>query len=402
MSFLENVRMAIESIKANKLRSLLTMLGIIIGISSVITIVSLGRGGNTSVTGQFEKIGANNISVTVNVSKADVGDYITERDIDVIKENIEAVKYISPLIQSGGIARTDKKGKNAIINGVNQQYGNLLNVDVIEGRFINDRDYSEGKASVVIEDFAAESLFGRTDVVGETITVGSSLSPQRATIVGVYRPQLGQYIGRKDEDRYVSMYVPFTFLQKLFPGTNISFLYIGADKKENIEMMGSLVINLLENRHNNKHKEVYKGESLLKQMEPVNNILTILTTFVGAVAAISLVVGGIGVMNIMLVSVTERTKEIGIRKSLGATTKIILFQFLTESVIISMLGGIIGMIFGIIASEIIGVFINIVPEISVLVVVATILFSSVVGIFFGIYPARKAAKLDPIEALRYE
>lgn len=138
----------------------------------------------------------------------------------------------------------------------------------------------------------AQKLFWSTDVVGKAVTIGSNLAPQKATIIGVFKSQLGQYMGAIDEDRFLSVYVPFTFMQKLFPGANIGCLYIGAVKKENIELMGRAAINLLENRHNNREKEVYKGESLLKQLDPINQVLIILTTFVGAVAAISLLVGG--------------------------------------------------------------------------------------------------------------
>lgn len=175
-----------------------------------------------------------------------------------------------------------------------------------------------------------------------------------------------------------------------------------ADTKENIELAGNSAINVLKSRHNNRDREVYTAESLMKQLDQVNEVLGIFTGFISAVAAISLLVGGIGVMNIMLVSVTERTREIGIRKAIGATTNTILLQFLTESVIISLLGGIIGMILGIVAAYGLGSFAGITPVLSITSIIAVIIFSSSVGIFFGIYPARKAAKLDPIEALRYE
>jgi putative ABC transport system permease protein len=175
-----------------------------------------------------------------------------------------------------------------------------------------------------------------------------------------------------------------------------------SDSKDNTESAGNAALNMLINRHGNRDREVYKADNLLKQIDQINRVLGIFTAFIGAVAAISLLVGGIGVMNIMLVSVTERTREIGIRKAIGARTGNILSQFLTESVIISCFGGIIGLLLGVAGAYLIGSFAGITPSVSPGVVILAILFSSAVGIFFGIYPARKAARLDPIEALRYE
>jgi putative ABC transport system permease protein len=183
---------------------------------------------------------------------------------------------------------------------------------------------------------------------------------------------------------------------------NIDKLSLVATSKEAGEAAGNGAKNILESRHNNRGRDKYRVENALKQLEQVNKVLGIFTAFIGAVAAISLLVGGIGVMNIMLVSVTERTREIGIRKAVGATTGAILLQFLTESVIISVIGGIIGMLFGIAGAYAIGSYANITPALSGTAILGAILFSSAVGIFFGIYPARKAAKLDPIDALRYE
>jgi len=177
---------------------------------------------------------------------------------------------------------------------------------------------------------------------------------------------------------------------------------IASKDQDKGEEAATKAINILEIRHNNRGRDLYKGENILKQLDQINKVVDIFTAFIGAVAAISLLVGGIGVMNIMLVSVTERTREIGIRKAIGATTNTILLQFLAEAIIISLLGGVIGMILGIGAAYIIGSFVNITPILSLQSILGVILFSSAVGIFFGIYPARKAAKLDPIEALRYE
>jgi putative ABC transport system permease protein len=201
----------------------------------------------------------------------------------------------------------------------------------------------------------------------------------------------------------VFLSVPISTSQWIYDiGGDFDGIYILAESKDEVDSATSEAINILESRHNNKGKNVYTGEKLMKQVEQINRVIDIFTSFIGAVAAISLLVGGIGVMNIMLVSVTERTREIGIRKAIGATTNTILIQFLTESVIISLIGGVIGMIIGIAGAYAIGSLANVTPILSLNHILLVILFSTSVGVFFGIYPARKAAKLDPIDALRYE
>lgn len=403
MNFIENIKIAVDSIMSNKMRSILTMLGIIIGISSVITIVSLGQGGKNAITGQFAKLGANTISITLNSSKATVGDFFNEKDISLIKENIDSVRYITPVVQKNGVATSEKTSKTAVINGGSPDMASVNAVELVSGRYFNEGEYSEGKSVIIIEEISAKALFGTTDVVGKSLTLGSKTSPQKVTIIGISKGFASAFVGGEGTNMPVFIDAPATLIEKLFPTDfEISKLSIVSYKKEDTETMGNSARNLIENRHNNKERDIYKVDSALKQMDQINKVLGIFTTFISAVAGISLLVGGIGVMNIMLVSVTERTREIGIRKAIGATTGVILFQFLTESVIISVLGGIIGLIFGVLGSELIGSFAGITPEISIQVIVLVILFSSAVGIFFGIYPARKAASLDPIEALRYE
>jgi putative ABC transport system permease protein len=401
MFFLENLKIAIDSIKSNKMRSLLTMLGIIIGISSVIAIVSLGEGGKSTITGEFEKIGAATVNVSVKAQNAESTDYITKDDIKKIKEIVPSVKYITPVVQKNGYASSLKKSKRSIIAGVNSDYANIQDSEFVYGRMFSEKEYDEGKSVVVIEEGGAKSLFGYEDVVGQTINIGSKSSPKKATIIGVTKSSFAMF--GADENMPAIVYAPVTFVNALYPNDfNIDSITVMATSKENGEEAGNGALNVLQSRHNNRDREVYKADNALKQLDQINQVLGIFTTFIAAVAAISLLVGGIGVMNIMLVSVTERTREIGIRKAIGATTNTILLQFLTESVIISMLGGIIGLILGLVGAYAIGSLAGITPVLSAGTIAIAIIFSMSVGIFFGIYPARKAAKLDPIDALRYE
>jgi len=395
--------MALDSILANKMRSFLTMLGIIIGISSVIAIVSLGQGGQKTITSEFEKIGSSSVTISVKGTNASASDYITQEDVKQIKERLPVIKYATPVLQKQGNIASEKKSKRAVLIGGSEDLKNLQNLDMIYGRFFNGSENLEGKAVVIIDQIAAKSLFGYEDVVGETVNVGPKTSPKKATIIGIAKSQFDTFGMGNDENMPVMTYTPTGFVEQLFPNDAlIDRVMITSDDKEKIEAAGKTTIKLLENRHGNRGRDIYKAENVLKQLDQINKVLGIFTAFIGAVAAISLIVGGIGVMNIMLVSVTERTREIGIRKAIGATTKTILLQFLTESVIITLIGGIIGMILGILAAYGLGAFANITPVVSPMVIVGTVIFSSIVGIFFGIYPAKKAADLDPIEALRYE
>jgi putative ABC transport system permease protein len=401
-SIAENFKMAIDSIVANKMRSFLTMLGIIIGISSVITIVSLGQGGQNTITGEFEKIGAATINVSVDNTKAEPGDYITLKDVEQIKTKVDTIKYITPNVSKNGVAISETKNKRASITGGNVEMFAAQNSEFLYGRGFNEREYLEGKPVIVIDEVNARTLFGYIDVVGKSIKIGSRKSPVKATIIGVTKLDLGGF--SFDTSQMPALInTSVTFLQTMYPTDfTIDRLTLVAASKDLGEEAGNGAKNILESRHNNRGKDKYKVENALKQLDQINKVLGIFTAFIGAVAAISLLVGGIGVMNIMLVSVTERTREIGIRKAIGATTNAILLQFLTESVIISLIGGIIGMILGISGAYAIGSFANITPALSPGAVIGAILFSSAVGIFFGIYPAKKAANLNPIDALRYE
>lgn len=375
MNLIENFKMALDSIIANKMRSFLTMLGIIIGISSVIAIVSLGQGGQKTITSEFEKIGSSSVTISVRTANASTSDYITEEDVSQIKERLPMVKYATPVLQKRGSIISEKASKSVVLIGGSEDLKQLQNIEMLYGRYYNASETLEGKAVAIIDQVSAKALFGYEDAVGKVVTVGPKTGTKKATIIGISKSQFDTF-GMSDENMPVMAYVPTRFVMQLFPNdTLISSVMITSDDKKNIEAAGITTIKLLENRHGNREREIYKAENVLKQLDQVNKVLGIFTAFIGAVAAISLIVGGIGVMNIMLVSVTERTREIGIRKAIGATTKTILLQFLTESVIITLIGGIIGMILGITLAYGLGTFANITPVVSPTVIIGTIIFS---------------------------
>lgn len=402
MNLIENFKMALDSIRSNKLRSFLTMLGIIIGISSVITILSLGAGGKQSILGELEKIGAATVQVKVNSLTPKKEDKLTLKDVSAIKEKSNNVKYATGVVNKQGVAKSEKGNKRAVVYGANADIYYIRNAEVLYGRYFNEKEVEETKNVAVIDEGAAKYFFGYADAVGETLMVGKGSSLKKVTIVGVTK-LAGYMMGMSPEGMPAMIYMPATTVNSIFDGDGtLDEMNIMADSKDKAEVAASDALNILKGRHNNREENIYSAENLIKQVDQFNKVIDIFTSFIGAVAAISLLVGGIGVMNIMLVSVTERTREIGIRKAIGATTNVVLIQFLTESVIISLIGGVMGMIIGIAGAFGIGSFAGVTPILSFNHIILVILFSSGVGIFFGIYPARKAAKLDPIDALRYE
>ncbi|WAM31840.1 ABC transporter permease [Caldicellulosiruptor naganoensis] len=398
----ELIKVAIKSILSNKLRTFLTMLGIIIGIASVITIMSLGEGGQKAIVGEFEKIGVNIFSIRTRTDvQITESDRFTIKDVEMIRKRIPAVKYAAPVAQKFGLVKTENKTKRAFFIATDFDYGNVSNLKVVYGRFFNEKDILQGRNVVLIDKDSAKELFGYEDCVGKTIKVGSFSSFDTAKIIGVIDSGNFKILAGSASDQFpVIAAMPITYAQKIFDDVIISQIYVMTYNSDQLDEASSQAIRILEARHHNKDK--YKTEKFVAFMEQFNRILGIFTTIMSAIAAISLLVGGIGVMNIMLVSVTERTREIGIRKAIGATQRDILIQFLIEALLISLIGGAIGTFSGYLFANLVGPFIQITPVVSLQSILIAFIFSSAVGIFFGIYPARRAAKLDPIVALRYE
>ena len=397
---MENIKLALSSIRANKMRSFLTMLGIIIGISSVITIASLGETSKAVIAKEFEAFGKNRVVIYMPYSEEiRDSDYFTMEDIDKVKEKYkEDIVYLAPSTYENTEAISGRKKAKVSTEGVANGYEKMVNMNLIKGRFITEADIKSRRYVSVVDKAMADKIFPGENAVGKTIRISVEGQPADAKIVGVYEKKKSIFDGMMSSDS-TTMYMPYSiFSSQLMYMGNIDMKII--ESKSSIEVGGSIANFLAKMKK--REPGFYIVNTTQGEQNSIDQVLNTLSLAIGAIAAISLLVGGIGIMNIMLVSVTERTKEIGIRKSLGARRKDILLQFLVESMIVSATGGIIGTTLGIVFASIVSLVLSVPPVVSPGIVIIAVVFSAVVGMFFGIYPANRAAKLDPIDALRYE
>ena len=398
----EYIKIALMNIRSNKGRSVLTMLGIIIGITSVIMIMSIGDGVKGQVSDELNAMAGGLIGIYVNNEQSKEKIYFDEVDFDAIREKIDGVKGVTPVYTLYGSV-VGKKGEfTAYTSGGSESMEFYQTEPIVDGRYFTAADYYAGNRVCVITQQAAKKLFGTTDVIGMSIEVTLSGTTQDLTIVGIRQDSASAMFSMYGN--MINIEVPLNLLSMSFGLYFDGFtdFYVISELPSMNTQITQSVVRLMESRHNVRNQGVIMVQNMQDQISQINSVMGSISIFVVIVAAISLLVGGIGVMNIMLVSVTERTREIGIRKSLGARTGSILLQFLSESAIITLLGGLIGIVLGVVGAQAIGGVIGFSARISAVTVLGASAFSAAVGIFFGIYPARKAAKMSPIEALRHE
>ncbi len=401
----EYIKIALMNIKSNKGRSILTMLGIIIGIASVIMVMAIGNGVRGQINDELESMGSGLIELMLDTTLDSVTMRFTPDDFDLIKDNIEHVKGVTPLIGGWGNAYGSKGSFEARAMGGTEglQYYSGNGGPIVKGRYFTKEDVAGSKGVCVISESSAVNMFGTTDVVGMSFELSLYGISKEVTIVGIREDSAGSMVNMTMSTR-VDLEMPYTAMADAYYYYVEEFtdMLVFAETSEYCTEVAQNTIALLENKYNVRGEGQIMVQSISDMSAQYDSILGVITTFVSFVAAISLLVGGIGVMNIMLVSVTERTREIGIRKSLGARTGSILLQFLAEAAIITLLGGLIGIVLGVLGGNAIGSVAGVPAKTQVSTIIGATVFSSAVGIFFGIYPARKAAKLSPIEALRHE
>ena len=401
---------ALESISSNKMRSGLTVLGIVIGVAAVIAMLAVGRGAEESITGSISGIGTN----LLFVFRGDPGDNIrnpkplTLGDAQAMSDRFAApsIEAVAPALQGNGIVVSFGGEKTSPqVFGVTPEYFQVRNLKVSEGSLINE-EHMLGRASVVLlGSETAEALFGHADgVTGETVRIDG----QPFRVIGVLESRGGGAFGSEDDQAIVPFTTAQTRLIRRSTSDRVDIIFVQAVSGDVVPQASDEIAQILRTRHRTPIGEddftIFTQQDLLSTFESITGILTI---FLGGIAGISLLVGGIGIMNIMLVSVTERTREIGLRKALGARKRDILVQFLTESSLLSLIGGIIGIMLGWLISFIVGQIAAangtaFTPVVGLDAILLATLFSAAVGLFFGIYPANRAAGLEPVEALRYE
>ncbi|OPX89395.1 ABC transporter permease [Pelotomaculum sp. PtaB.Bin117] len=393
MNLLESVRVALEGIMTSKLRSFLTTLGIVIGIAAVIAVVAIGQGGRAVLMAEMEKIGTNIFAIYVDwrSDKKVTGREFNLSDVAVIKDKVPDITHLSPVNNSLCDVRGPKDQKTGRVIGVSSDYFYIRKFNMKEGHFFTEEDDAGKRRVAVLDEELAGQVFGRAEALGSMITLNST----PFLVVGI----LAKSESALGFSENPGVYVPIQAWQVMFDN-QVQELEGSAASKEKVDEAMGQAVKVLERRHQTPGK--YAGMSMEQEMQAANKITGIMTLIIGAIAGISLFVGGIGVMNIMLVSVTERTREIGIRMALGARRRDILVQFLIESIMLCLLGGIIGMALGAGGAYLIAKLAKWPPLVSWWTALLAFAFSAAIGVVFGLLPANKAARLNPIEALRRE
>ncbi|MCM1329431.1 MAG: ABC transporter permease [Ruminococcus sp.] len=419
MNLLENIKLALTSLKSNKMRAVLTMLGIIIGISSIIMITTLGNIMQKSITDTINSQGGSNLVGFQLATKPDAtrdyimtDDFITEEMISNVDERFsEEIKgTVINYDTNSAKTRFRHEDLDLVVYSVSPGYIYQSSYEMVAGRYITDKDVTRMLNVCVISDKQAEKLYGSVKgAIGQVLNIKMLEGSYDFTVVGIYEykmtAMMSAMVNTMGEDWNNEVYVPYTTVAKINndPDPCFYYYYVIVNDEVDPTKFCEEVTDYMNSRfyRSNDSVEIMYA-TMESQMEMINQVLGIVSMVIAIIAGVSLVVGGIGVMNIMLVSVTERTREIGVRKALGAPNSAIRSQFIIESVIICLIGGIIGIIGGILLGNVAGIIVGTVAPPSVGAIILAVSFSMAIGVFFGYYPANRAAKLDPIEALRYE
>lgn len=401
--FLSAFLQALREIKRNMMRSILTAIGIVIGIASVIAMVNIGKGASESITKSVSRLGSNTLHIMQGQSykpgEAHVSIPFTIRDVEVLKSAIFTLEAISPIATSTMSVLYKDKNYQTGITGVDNDYFKVQNWALKEGSYFEKDEIRTGKNVCILGNTIVENLFDdKTSILGEKIRIKNFT----CEVIGTLEKKGANAFGR-DQDDVVILPIK-TFQRRVAGNKNVSMITVSVKETFPLEQAKSQIRYILREQRNLKanDEDNFRIHSMTSLIDTISEITSMLTVMLGAVAAISLVVGGIGIMNIMLVSVTERTREIGIRMAIGAMPKDILIQFLIEAIVLSGIGGVIGVVAGVAITFGVTKSLDIVMIIDPVITVVALIFSMLMGIIFGIIPARKAANMNPIDALRYE
>ncbi len=403
MDLVESIKMATATLMANRLRSTLTMLGMIIGNASVVAMIGVGEGAQRFAEDQFKSLGPNVLFIVPGTDKArnrtfDLPKTLVLSDALAIAEQVPTVAEVAPQLQSQLPVIFRNQNKSTLVIGTNENFPVVRDFDVARGRFISPQDVQRGNLVATVGSKLAETLFGTVDPIGQQIRIKGLTF----RVVGLMKEK-GAFLGNNQDD---VIFVPISTMSsritgKTSPfGTEVTFISVAAKNKDQMTAAKTQITNLLRLRHKIVDEDDFTVRSQDEALSIIGAVTGALTIMLVAIAGISLLVGGIGIMNIMLVSVTERTQEIGLRKAIGATRADILLQFLIESIILSAAGGLIGIIVGSGTVILVGAFTPLQTSVSVPAILLAVSVSGGIGVFFGVVPAQRAARLDPIVALR--
>jgi putative ABC transport system permease protein len=402
MNLPETFRVSLEAILSNKVRSSLTMLGVIIGVMAVILLVSIGEGARVYITKELTGLGTNLLIIQPGKTSASGGFHppsagtvrkLTYDDSQALRRRAWLLTDAVPIVIGTGRIKFQNLGRDVMIIGATPEFQRVRNLFVDSGSFVSQGDVDSKVKIIILGAKVKEEVFGDQNALGRVVM----LSDTRYRVVGVMRKK-GTSLGMDVDD---VVYIPVTSGQELFDTDSLFEIIASTPRAEDVDKASAQIKDILMKRH--AHKEDFTIQTQGAILSTMNMILGVLTAVLGGIAGISLLVGGIGIMNIMLVSVRERTREIGIRKALGARNKDIMAQFMIEAMTLSGVGGVIGILIGVGLALLIPVFVDVLPtSVSAWSIIMAFTFSAAVGVFFGVYPARKASLQDPIQALRYE
>jgi putative ABC transport system permease protein len=399
----ESVAMALATLRANRMRSLLTMLGIVIGNASVITLVGVGRGAQSLAENQLSSLGANVLFVVPGNNDTrrqgiETPKTLVLEDAKAIAEQVPSVRRVAPQVTLNEVVQSGGLSASATVTGVTPEFLEVRNFEVAQGRFFNDGDLRSARNVTVIGPDLVDKLLPRGGAIGRQLRIRD----QSFEVIGVLVPKGAVFGSNQDQTAYVPLSTMVSRLSGRDPtyGISLSFISVEAKDEKSTSAAAFQITNLLRQRHRILREDDFAVRSQKDAQQIVGTITGGLTLMLGAIGAVSLLVGGIGIMNIMLVSVSERTEEIGLRKALGARSDDVLTQFLVESLVLASLGGVIGSAVGVGTVALVALATPLPASISVLMVLTTVGLSGSIGLFFGVVPARRAARLDPIVALR--